>query len=103
MTRHRVVFAARALAQLNALQSFIGAASSASVASAFVDRLIDRCLTLEAFPLRGTPREDIGPGIRTIPFKRRATIAYTVAGTDVVIVTIAYRGQDIHTMMHDAD
>lgn len=73
------------------------------VASAFVDRLIDRCLSLEEFPSRGTSREDIGMGVRTIPFKRRATIAYTIADTDVVIVTIAYRGQDIYAMMHDVE
>jgi toxin ParE1/3/4 len=39
-------------------------------------------------------RDDIRPGLRTIGFERRATIAFQVKRAEVVIVRIFYGGQD---------
>lgn len=47
------------------------------------------------FPRRGTPRDEIMPGLRSIPFERRATIFYRVGEEEVEIVHILYRGRDI--------
>lgn len=51
-------------------------------------------MTLAHFPERGTKRDDIMPGLRTIGFERRATIIFRVLKTRVEIVSIAYGGQD---------
>jgi toxin ParE1/3/4 len=44
--------------------------------------------------LRGTLREDVRPGLRTIGFRRRATIAFAVEGDTVTILGIFHGGQD---------
>jgi toxin ParE1/3/4 len=49
---------------------------------------------LATFPERGRRRDDIVPGLRTIAFERRATIAYRVLKTHVEIVSVAYGGRD---------
>ncbi|MDC7787471.1 type II toxin-antitoxin system RelE/ParE family toxin [Rhodoplanes sp. TEM] len=52
------------------------------------------CTALAEFPNRGTRRDDIAPGLRTIGFERRATIAFRVLEDVVEIVAIAYAGRD---------
>ncbi len=64
------------------------------VAGNDIDRIEQACQTLETSPKRGTRRDDIRPGIRTLGFERRATIVFPVKKTEVVIVRIFYGGQD---------
>ncbi len=99
MKRYRVVFASRVWRQLDALRAYVTQEASAEVADDLTSDLIERCLTLAEFAHRGTPRDDLRPGLRTIPFRRRATIGYVVSGDDVVILTIAYAGQDLAGML----
>lgn len=47
-------------------------------------------MALATLPKRGTSRDDLLPGLRTIGFERRVTIAFRVLQTEVEIVTIAY-------------
>ena len=51
-------------------------------------------MALATFPKRGRRRDDILPGLRTIGFERRVTIAFRVLKTQVEIVTIAYAGRN---------
>ncbi|HEX8513995.1 MAG TPA: type II toxin-antitoxin system RelE/ParE family toxin [Allosphingosinicella sp.] len=64
-------------------------------ASELVSAIQDRCEGLTSFSERGTPRPEIGPGVRSIPFRRKATIAYLVRPDAVVIVGILYGGRDL--------
>jgi len=45
-------------------------------------------------PRRGQPRDDLGPGIRTLPFEGRATIAYLVDDIGVQIARVFPAGMD---------
>jgi toxin ParE1/3/4 len=38
---------------------------------------------------------NLRPGLRTIGFERRATIAFTVKGEDVIILRILYGGRSL--------
>ena len=69
------------------------------MADGFTDELLERCQSLEAFPERGTPRGEIREGLRTIPFRRTVTIGYVIEGSDVVVVALAYRGQDLRDLL----
>lgn len=89
-----LVFTPRARVQLAAIDDWLSHEASAEVASKFVGAIVERCEKLADFPHRGTPRDDIRPDARTIPFRRRATIAYIVDGEKVVILGVFYRGQD---------
>ncbi|CCD89777.1 conserved protein of unknown function [Bradyrhizobium sp. ORS 285] len=90
----KVVFRDEANAELTALYDYIADHSSPAIAIAYVRRIRDTCLALEQFPERGTRRDDILKGLRTIGFERRVTIAFRILKTRVEIVTVAYGGRD---------
>lgn len=91
---HDVYFRPRAEADLIALYEYIAAEAGAVVAGNYLDRIEAACMALATFPERGTRRDDIMPGLRTVGFERRATIAFRVVRRRVEIVTIAYGGRD---------
>ena len=91
---HKVVFRPRAEGHLNELYDYIASQSSESIAIGYVRRIREACESLAHVPERGTKRDDILPGLRTIGFERRVTIAFRVLKTRVEIVTIAYGGRD---------
>jgi toxin ParE1/3/4 len=65
-------------ADLFALCRYVAEASSGTRAEASIARIEKACMALAMFPDREAMREDIAPGIRTIGFERRATIAFRV-------------------------
>ena len=91
---HKVVFRRRAEARLTELYDYIARQSSATIAIEYIRRIRISCMALADFPERGTRRDDIFPGLRTIGFERRVTIAFRVLKTRVEIVSIAYGGRD---------
>ena len=91
----KVYFQPAAEAQLEQIESYIEERASAVIAERFIDAIVARCERLSAFPRRGTPRDDLGPGIRTIAHRRSVTIAYAVLEDRVEILGIFYGGQDI--------
>lgn len=98
---HRVLFAPEAEAQLLALFRYIAAEASADVATRFTDAIVEQCEALDVFPERGTPRDDLRPGLRTLAFRRRVTIAYAVAPGEVTILGVSYGGQDWEALLRE--
>jgi toxin ParE1/3/4 len=91
---HKVVFRRRAEARLTELYDYIAEQSSPRIAIEYIRRIRTTCFALSDFPERGTRRDDVLPGLRTIGFERRVTIAFRVLKTRVEIVSIAYGGRD---------
>ena len=52
------------------------------------------CEGLADFPHRGTARDDLRPGLRTICYRKRVVLAYAVIDETVAIVGIFYGGRD---------
>jgi toxin ParE1/3/4 len=94
MKTYRVNFRPMAEADLFALYEYIADEAGHAVASAYIDRIEDACLALQTFPERGTRRDDIRPGLRTIGVEKRVTIAFQVSKSDVTILRIFYGGRD---------
>jgi toxin ParE1/3/4 len=92
--RFRVELTARAEGQLQEIEAYIAREAGAAVATDYIRALLDRCQSLCELPMRGTPRDAVRPGLRSIPFRRRATIFYAIKGAVVTIVGIAYGGRD---------
>jgi toxin ParE1/3/4 len=90
----KVVFRPEAEADLVGLYEYIAERSGYRIAGGYIDRIEEACMALATFPKRGTRRDDILPGLRTIGFERRVTIAFRVLKTRVEIVTIAYAGRN---------
>lgn len=91
----RVLFTARAQRQLEHLYGYIATRSGENRADDYVDRIVGFCQGLSTFPQRGTARDDLLPGLRTIGFERRVTIAFLVTTDAVLIEGIFYGGQDL--------
>jgi toxin ParE1/3/4 len=94
MKKYKVFFRPLAEADLLGLFHFIAEESGAAAAAAYIDRLEAACLALERFPMRGTRRDDISPGLRILGFERRAAIAFQVDRDKVEILRIFYGGRD---------
>jgi toxin ParE1/3/4 len=76
-----------------------------SRADNYVEGIVSACLSLSAFPERGTKRDDIRPNLRTKGFARRVTIAFSVnAATEIVVIhDVFYGGQDFEELLRDTD
>ncbi len=90
-----VLFTPSAARQLRALHRYIAQHSYESRADDYIQRIVDFCKDLETFPQRGTRRDDILPGLRTIGFERRVTIAFMVTQEAVLIEGVFYGGRDL--------
>lgn len=96
-----VVFAPEAEAQLLALYRYIAAEASPGTAQRFTGAVVDHCESLSAYPERGAPRDDLRPGLRTISFRGRVTIAYAVEPHEVVVLGVFYGGRDFESALAD--
>jgi toxin ParE1/3/4 len=103
MKKFKVSFRPLAEADLFGLYRYIAKEAGLRVAGAYIDRIEAACMALETFPERGTRRDDIRPGLRTMGFERRATIVFQVKRAEVVIVRIFYGGQDYERALHGKD
>jgi plasmid stabilization system protein ParE len=91
---HSVVYAPEAEAQLVALYLHIAAASSPEIAARYTGAIVEQCESLKDFPVRGTRRDDIRPGLRLFGFRRRVSIPFEVTDNVVTILGVFYGGQN---------
>jgi toxin ParE1/3/4 len=96
---YRVLFTPEAEAQLADVYSYIAEASSPAVAQRFTDAVIAYCKGFSVHPRRGTRRDDLRPGLRTVGFRRRVTIAFAIEDTTVIIAGIFYGGQEFEAAL----
>jgi toxin ParE1/3/4 len=94
MKKFVVTFRPLAEADLFGLYRYIAAESGLQVAGDYIERIDAACNALTVFPERGLRRDDIRAGLRTVGFEGRATIAFQIKKSEVVIVRIFYGGRD---------
>jgi toxin ParE1/3/4 len=97
----RVIFTPLAERQLDSLHRYISQQASERLADAYVARIVTFCQNLNTFPLRGAVRDDLLPGLRTIGFERRATVAFMVTADAVLIEGVYYGGQDFEATFRE--
>jgi toxin ParE1/3/4 len=95
----KVVFTPLAERHIDELHGYISAHASEERADDFVNRIIAFCNGFVTFPLRGTQRDDILPGLRVTGFERRVTIAFVVTAKAVLIEGIFYGGRDFEAFL----
>ena len=93
MIRRTIVFSPEARADLLELYDWVANAASPDAAMAYIERIERFVAGLELAPERGTRRDDIRPGLRTVGFERRLTLAFLV-DEQVTILRIFYGGRD---------
>jgi toxin ParE1/3/4 len=102
---YRVIVSAAAEADLFAIYDYIAARAGAPIALRFVESIETYCLGFANTPERGTRRDDLRPGLRTVGFRRRATILFAVDRTarQVVIHGVYYAGRSLEGMEEESD
>lgn len=98
---YRVVFSPEAQEQLAELYRYIADAASPDIAAQYTEAIVSYCESLRRFPLRGTIRDDVRPGLRITNYKGRAVIAFDVDTEAVSIIGVFYGGQDYETILQD--
>jgi toxin ParE1/3/4 len=51
--------------------------------------------------MRGTPRDDVGKGLRITTYKKRAVIAFSVDDDLLSILGVYYGGRDYESVLDD--
>jgi toxin ParE1/3/4 len=92
-----VAFSAAAKADLFAIYDYIAERAGEQIALHFVESIETYCLGFADLPERGTKRDDLRKGLRTVGFRRRATILFEVerARRRVVIHGVYYAGRSL--------
>ena len=103
MKRYEVVFSPEAEEDLAELYRYIEENATADVALRYTSAVVEYCEGLATFPLRGTPRDDIRPGLRTTSYKRRTEIAYTAEQEKVSIIGVFHGGRDFEAELQPED
>jgi len=98
---YRVVFSPEAQEQLAELFRYIAEAASPDIAAQYTEAIVSYCESLRTFPLRGTKRDDVRPGLRITNYKKRAVIAFDVNAEVVSIIGVFYGGQDYESILQD--
>lgn len=89
---YRVVWRQTATEDLYRLYDWIADHADPDTAFAHTSAIEAHVAELATYPNRGTPRDDIAPGVRTLNFRGQTVIAYRV-GEAVEVLRIFHAGQ----------
>jgi len=92
--RYRVGLGEPAYEDLAGIWAWIASEAGRETADAYRTRLLEFLAKLEDFPRRGTPRDDLRPGIRSLVFERTFTVFYRIDGSFVAILRIVHGARD---------
>ena len=95
------MFSPEATEQLAELYQYIAFEASPEIALRYTEAIVNYCESLCNFPLRGTIRDDVRPGLRVTNYKKRAVIAFAVEKDIVYIVVVFYGGQDYESRLSE--
>lgn len=90
----RVVWRQTATDDLYRLYDWIADSADPDTAFAYTSAIEAHAADLATYPRRGTPRDDIAPGVRTLNFRGRTVIAYRV-GDAVEVLRIFHAGREL--------
>lgn len=85
---HAVLLSPLAVEDLIALHGWVAGEADRAIADGYLDRIERKMAGLAQFPLRGAPRDDLAPGVRTLVFERKVLIAYRVEKTAVTVLRV---------------
>ena len=75
------------------------------VAWNYIEKLREKCYSLERAPIRGQKRDDLRANLRILAIDKNAVAAFEVdeSNQTVTILNIFYGGEDYETIMVDAN
>lgn len=97
----RIEFSRRALEQLEDLYHYIESVASPAIAARYTGAVFDYCQSLQTFPMRGTMRDDIRPGVRVTNYRKRTVIAFVADADQVLVLGVFHGGQGYQSALYD--
>lgn len=97
-----VQLSALAIEDLIALHQWVSAEADIPTADGYLARIEERIAALADFPHRGSPRDDLIAGLRTLTFERRLLIAYSVDGKVVTVQRVINALRDLAPMLQNS-
>lgn len=97
-----VQLSALAIEDLIALHRWVSAEANIPTADGYLARIEERIAALADFPDRGSPRDDLIAGLRTLTFERRLLIAYSVDGKIVTVQRVINALRDLAPMLQNS-
>lgn len=97
-----VQLSALAIEDLIALHQWVSAEADIPTADGYLARIEERIAALADFPHRGSPRDDLIAGLRTLTFERRLLIAYSVDGKIVTVQRVINALRDLAPMLQNS-
>jgi toxin ParE1/3/4 len=100
---YTILFAPEAEEQLAQLYHYLADVASPDIAATYTECIVTYCENLHVFPVRGTGRDDVRPGLRITNYKKRVVIAFSVeeAEKTVFIIGFFYGGQNYEALLHE--
>lgn len=95
MKQYQVVWHPKARTDLLQLYDWIADQADPDTAFDYTSKIEAYATKRAQFPERGTPRDDLVTGLRTIPYRKRTVIAYRVLDEEVEILAIIHGGRDL--------
>jgi toxin ParE1/3/4 len=97
-----VQLSALAIEDLIALHQWVSVEADIPTADGYLARIEERISALADFPNRGSPRNDLVAGLRTLTFERRLLIAYNVDGKVVTVQRIINAFRDLAPLLQNS-
>ena len=94
MNRYTIAWRPNARDDLVDLYDWIAERADGATAFEYTAKIEQFVTGLSEFPERGTPRDDLVIGMRTLAYRRRTVIAYRVRANQVEVLRIIRTGQD---------
>jgi toxin ParE1/3/4 len=96
---YAVVFTPEADRQLESIRAYVASHAGFDIAIGFATSTHDACMRLRFSPFRGTARDELRPGLRTVGFRRRVTTDFKVLDREVKAIGVFYGGQDMEAAL----
>lgn len=94
-------FRQEALADLEDIARAVRRVSgSAQAGRLYIARVLERCRHIATLPHAGRQRDDLAPGLRSVPFEHRLVIVYRLIEPDAVEITNVFSGARDYTALY---
>lgn len=99
--RYELIFSPEAREDLDGIFNYIRQSASDAVAARYIERIDAYCQSLGDFPVRGSRRDDLLPGMRLVAFDRRLSIGFQIVDRSVVFLRFLYGGRQFGSSAED--
>lgn len=102
MKKYKVQYLPEFFDQLERIEDFLRTnGASSAIARRFTSSIQAYCESMNTFPYRGRPRNDLSPGLLTTNYRGNTNLAYQVREdeSEVWFIGVYYAGEDFESIL----